>query len=229
MVIESEKNQRVIGRCAWAAAWAGLVVGQLHALARHRTEDGRSDLELPLTRIWAEPAADALSPLLTWGSPDAVYLTYGKLWLPLFVAFTLCAFVVRRRRQPVGFERWAWRAVLTGYVGACVGVAVEFWTQGTTINDALLGAAFVVVMPFMLLTLIGSTVLGVTLLRRGVRLPAVLLVLAVPGFVVLSEVTSLGNVVLPVLFGFGVFGRQLARGTEERLDARRAPAPSPAA
>ena len=33
------KHEREIGRFAWFAAWFGLVIGQLHALARHRTED----------------------------------------------------------------------------------------------------------------------------------------------------------------------------------------------
>lgn len=205
------QNERQIGRFAWFAAWFGLVIGQLHALARHRTEDGKSDLELPLTKVWAEPLGDLLSPLLDWGSADAVYLSYGKLWLPVFVAFTLCAFVVRRNRRPVGFEKWAWRVALTGYVGACVSAFAEFWLMWTEVNETLLNGVFIVLIPFMLLTMIGSTMLGITLLRRGVKLPAWLLVAAVPGFLLITEVTSMGNVVLPVAFAFGVWGRRIAR------------------
>ncbi len=111
-----DRESARIGRFAWVMAWVGLVVGQLHALSRFATVDGKEDLELPLTAAWAEPAADALSPLLRWADPDIVYVTYGKIWLPVFVAFTLCAFVVYRRRQPVGFEKWAWRAALAAYV-----------------------------------------------------------------------------------------------------------------
>ena len=205
------QNERQIGRFAWFAAWFGLVAGQLHALARHRTEDGRSDLDLPLTKAWAEPMGDLLSPLLDWGSPDAVYLTYGKIWFPVFVAFTLCAFVVRRNRRPGGFEKWAWRVALTGYVGACVCVFAEYWLMWTAMNDSLLTGVFVVTIPFMLLTMIGSTMLGIALLRRGVRLPAILLVAAIPGLIVIPEITSLGNVVLPLAFAFGIWGRRIAR------------------
>ena len=36
-----EGHERQIGQFAWVMAWVGLVVGQLHALARFRTADGR--------------------------------------------------------------------------------------------------------------------------------------------------------------------------------------------
>ena len=204
-------HDREIGRFAWVMAWVGLVIGQVHALARFRTEDGRSDLDLPLTGVWARPAGDLLSPLLTWADPDVVYLTYGKIWLPVFVAFTLCAFVVRRRRQPAGVEKWAWRVALTGYVLACLSAFGEFWTQWGAMNEDLLDTVFLFTIPALLLTMLGSTFLGIVLLRRGLRLPAVLLTAAVPGIVVIPEVTSLGCVVLPIAFAFGILGRRVAR------------------
>lgn len=214
-------HDREIGRLAWVMAWVGLVVGQLHALSRYRTADGREDLELPLTAAWAEPADRLLSPLLGWASPEVVYLTYGKAWLPVFVAFTLCAFVVRRRRQPTGVEKWAWRVALTGYVLACLSVAAEYWTQWGSLNDALLETVFLAVIPAMLLTMLGSSFLGVVLLfRRAPRLPAVLLALAVPAMVAIPMVTSLGNVVLPIVFAFGVLGRRIARADAGVVDAR---------
>ena len=124
-MFDSEQSQRRIGRFAWVMAWFGLVMGQFHAMARHQTADGKSDLDSGLVRAWSDPARDLFAPLLDWGSPDTVYLTYGKLWLPVFVAFTLCAFVVRRRRSPVGVEKWAWRLALIAYVGACCSVALR--------------------------------------------------------------------------------------------------------
>lgn len=203
-------RDRLVGRFAWAMAWFGLVAGQLHALARFATVDGREDLESGLVRAWAEPATDALSPLLTWASPDTVYLTYGKLWLPVFVGFTLAAFVAYRRRQPGGFEKGAWRVVLFAYAGACLGVAAEYWTQWGALDDDLLSAVFVALMPLILLTMVGSTVLGVVLLARGFRpaLPAVLLALAFPGAIAITMVTSMGNIVLPIAFAFGLLGRR---------------------
>ena len=93
----------------------------------------------------------------------------------MFVAFTLCAFVVYRRRQPQGFEKWAWRLALTGYVVACVGVFLDYWTQwtgnynGDGIEATLFTVAFAVTLPGLLLTLLGSTVLGITLLMKRFR------------------------------------------------------------
>jgi hypothetical protein len=55
------EHQRLVGRCAWVAAWVGLVVGQLHALSRFATTEGVEDLALPATAAWAVPAAEALS------------------------------------------------------------------------------------------------------------------------------------------------------------------------
>lgn len=205
-------HDRTIGRLAWASAWFGLVIGQLHALSRFRTEEGREDLQLPFTRAWAEPAGDLLSPLLTWADPDVVYTTYGKLWLPVFVAFTAMAMVARRHRAPRGFERGAWRVVLTAYVAACVCVTAEYWTQWGTEPNALLELVFLVLIPVMLVTMLGTTVLGATLLAKGYRprLAAVLLALALPGAFAITTFTSMGNVVLPIAFAFGIVGRRVA-------------------
>jgi len=208
-----EGRERRIGRFAWVMAWVGLVIGQLHALSRFRTEDGESDLDLAGTGWWAKPAMDVCEPLLDWASADTVYYTYGKLWLPVFVAFTLAAFVVHRRRAPEGKERWVWRVALAGYVGACVSVAAEYWTQWGAGSGALLDAVFVVSLPFVALAMVSSTVLGATLLTKGFRprLPAALLALTFPGAIFISEVTSMGNIVLPIAFAFGILGRRIAR------------------
>jgi hypothetical protein len=204
-------DARVIGRLAWVMAWVGLVVGQFHAMARHNTADGKQDLHVWTTRVWSDPAREFFKPLLDWANPDAVYLTYGKIWLPVFVAFTLCAFVVRRTRQPVGFEKWAWRLALTGYVLACVGVFCDYWTQWSTYN-AFFDIAFLLTLPGLLLTLLGSTVLGIALLRRGFvpRSSAWLLALTFPLAVGILTVTSMGSAALPVMFAFGIAGRRIA-------------------
>ena len=183
-----------------------------HQRPRCRWCISNSDLDSSLTRSWSDPARDLFQPLLDWADPDVVYVTWGKIWLPVFLAFTLCAFVVRRRRQPVGYEKWAWRIALTGYVGACASVAAEYWSQWTSVDQGVVDAVFVVTAPFLLLTMVGSTLLGIALLRRGMRpaLPAWLLTLAIPSLIVISEVTSLGNVALPVMFAFGILGRRIA-------------------
>ena len=57
--------KRVVGLSAWIVAWVGLVLAPIHALGRFATEAGKSDLDNPVVRAWAEPAARLLRPLLT--------------------------------------------------------------------------------------------------------------------------------------------------------------------
>jgi len=228
-MLESIERQSTIGRYAWVMAWFGLAAGQLHALARHNTQDGKNDLKLPLTRLWSDPARSALKPLLDWANPDAVYLTYGKIWLPVFLGFTLCAFVVRRRRRPAGFEKWAWRVALTGYVWACVGVFLDYWTQLDTYN-AFFGPAFLITLPGLLLTLIGSTMLGIAMLRNGLtpKLPAWLLTLVIPLAIGIAQVTSMGSFALPVMFAFGILGHRMTHeGIHTTVVDSTAPVSSP--
>jgi hypothetical protein len=78
----------------------------------------------------------------------------------------------------------------------------------------LFEVGWIVTVPALVLTLAGSTVLGVTLLvrRSAPRLPALLLALAIPLALLITQVTALGNAVLPVMFAFGITGRRLASG-----------------
>jgi hypothetical protein len=218
-MLESVEAQRWIGRFAWFMAWVGLVVGQLHALSRFATADGIEDLELPLTAAWAEPAADLLQPVLGWADPDIVYVTYGKIWFPVFLAFTLCALVVYRRRQPARVEKWAWRFAITAYALASVSVFLEYWTQwtgeynGDGIEGTLFTLAWLMTVPSLLMVLLSSTILGVTLLVKRFRPipPAVLLALLIPLAFAIMQVTSMGSAALPVMFAFGLLGRRIAR------------------
>jgi hypothetical protein len=204
-MLETFTAQRRVGRFAWAMAWIATIGGELHALARHATEDGKGDLELPLTRAWSVPATDLLGSLLNWADPDTVYLTYGKIWLPVFVSFTLAAFVVFRRRRPTGFEKWAWHLTLTGYVILTVAVFGDYYTPW-------IAQAFLVTVTALLLSLAGSTVLGVALLRSHFR-PRVtpwLLVLWLPLLVGITQITSLGNAVLPAIWAWVIAIRRPA-------------------
>ena len=211
-MFDSIDVQRRIGRFAWAMAWFGLVAGQFHAMARHNTVDGHSDLDYPMTAFWSDPGRELFAPLLEWGTADQVYLTYGKLWFPVFLAFTLCAFAVRSRRSPVGLEKWGWRIALTGYVWATASVFADYWLQwGSHANDTLLDIAFIAGIPGLLIMLVGSTVLGIALLRRGFRprISAWLLTLVIPFMFAIEQVTSMGSIALPVMFAFGIMGRRL--------------------
>lgn len=207
-----------IGRAAVAAALVGTVLAPIHALSRFATEAGKEDLDSSVVRAWAEPARDVLAPLLDWASADTVYTTYGKLYTPLLLAALLCAFAVRRRRTPTGGETWGWRLMLVGVTGALIGVTGSYWTP-------LLDEFFVVTVPFLLIALVGSTVLGIVLLRRRFRPrgTAVLLALWFPLFVLLSAVVAMGAGLLPLLWAFALGGWSLAtmpQQVDDRVVAR---------
>lgn len=226
-----EGHERQIGRFAWAMAWVGLVVGQLHALARFRTADGLGDIDpdnYPLTAAWAVAADDFLSPLLDWGNADLVYVHYGKIWFPVFLAFTLCAVVVYRRRRAAGFEKWVWLGNIALFATVSLGVFLTYCTQwtGNYEGGGIEAALFTVGSWFDFLGLglmmIFASVLGVTLLVKRFRpvLPAVLLALMFPAAIGISQVTSLGSAALPVMFAFGILGRRIARADADVVAAR---------
>jgi uncharacterized membrane protein YhaH (DUF805 family) len=206
------QTRRRIGASAWATAWFGLVLGQLHALSRHQTVDGREDLELAATRFWSDPAREVLRPLLDWADPDTVYLTYGKLWIPVFACLTACAYVCLRDRAPRGFERVAWWAALTTYVAATLSVIAYYGLQWNGFN-AVEGPAEILMFTSLPLLVLTSTVLGITLLvkRFRPRAAAWLLALVIPLMIGITEVTSLGSGILPVAFAFALLGRRMAR------------------
>ncbi len=217
-----EGHERQIGRFAWVMAWVGLMVGQLHALARFRTADGLEDIDpdnYPLTAAWAVPADDLFSPQVGWADPDIVYLTYGKVWVPVFVAFTLAAVVVYRRRRPRGIEKWVWLPNLALFAVLTLGIVLTYGVQfrDNFEGDGIMAAVFTVgtYIDFLGLglMLITSTGLGLTLLLKRFRpvLPAVLLMASIPVAIVVMEVTSLGSVSLPVAFAFGILGRRIAK------------------
>jgi hypothetical protein len=55
----------------------GILLSPLYSLAYFATDEVASSEE----PSWADPARDLLDPLITFASADAVYLTYGKLFL----------------------------------------------------------------------------------------------------------------------------------------------------
>ena len=191
----STTTARRLSRFTWGMAVFATVAGQLHALSRINSHPG--DLEEGLTRAWAVPAMDAVRPLLDWGDPEFVYWTYGKIWLPIFLTLFAAAWVVYRRRGPVGAERWAWRILLAAYAAATVGVTGDYFTPWTD-------AFFVVGLVPMLVIGFGGPWLGVLLLRHGFR-PRVtpwVLILFIPGFLAITSITSMGSVVLPTLWAW---------------------------
>lgn len=209
-MIISPKAGRIIGRIAWISAYIATVVGVLHALARHATAAGQSDLESPLTSAWAVPAAKALGPLLNWSDPETVYLSYGKLWAPIVIAFTLCALVAYSKRCPSGLENGAWRSMLAGYVLTSIAV-LGYYTPWLDVFFVFL------MVPGLLLTLVASSGVGILLLRRHFRptSTAWLLTLSFPLLFLIPQFTSLGNVLLPLVWAWAIAGRRINRESSE--------------
>ena len=226
-MFDTADQQLRITRWAWLTSLATLVIGQLHALARHRTEDGKSDLDLVATAWWAEPAGRALDPLLDWAGPDTVYLSYGKWWTVALGVMVAAAVMVMRARQPHGAEKWGWRLFTVGYGLLTVGVTAYYWGQWTSYN-VLEDIGLLAQLPAALVGAIGATTLGITLLRRGARpkLAAVLLLLNIPFLFAISAVTSLGNTDIPTMFAIALLAREAA-APRETVVSRQAAAATP--
>lgn len=211
----SERHARLVGLYAAAAAVASMLVTPLLALAYFATEDGASELEVGSVSAWAEPARDALDGLLTFASADGVYYTYLKLLILIAPAMFLCALAVRSRRPQTQTrpEIWGWRIALAGYAALAAGVILAPpWSVALNIVFLAL------IVPGLLLGTIGSTVLGIALLRSSFRprLTAWLLALAVPPWLVASMVLGHNSPgLVPLFLAWGVAGLQIWRHEEQ--------------
>ncbi|WP_353828685.1 hypothetical protein [Agromyces sp. SYSU T0242] len=200
----SAGRARAIAVIAWVMAALGTVAGQLHALARVAAHP--EDLESPLVAAWAPPAIAALRPILDWSDPTFVYWTYGKIWLPVCVAFLAAAVLAYRARGPVGGERALWRVQLGAYGLLAIALAGDYYTPWTDVFFLVGLAAFLVVG-------VGGVPLGILLLRRGFRprTTAWLLIVMVPWFLLITEVTSMGSAMLPLMWGWALAAESVAR------------------
>jgi hypothetical protein len=196
------------GLALWIASLLALAFVPLYALSRFATDVGARDLEIPTIRAWAEPAGALLSPLLTWADPDVVYQTLGKTWVFLLAPMLLVAFAAYRRRQPGGGERWAWWTALLGYGLLTCSTVGDFWTPWTTASFMLL------TIPGFLVSLLGSTLLGIFLVRRGFhpRGTAWMLALAIPGFVAGTFTIAFAGGLLFLMWAWAIAGRSMSHG-----------------
>jgi hypothetical protein len=202
----SDRTTRLIGLYATIAAAAAVVFAPLLGLSYFAIDEGAEELETGTVSAWAEPARDLAGSLVTFASADRVYATYTQVFALLFPAVLLCAWVTRRRRgkSHARLERWGWRIALPGYALFGIGLtAVAIMLIGASASSPILDLAF---MPFMLpgifLSTIGSTVLGIGLLRSGYepRVTAWLLSLALPLWIAGSFVLGHNSIGLVPLF-----------------------------
>lgn len=230
----SDRSIRLAGLYAAIAAVAAVVLSPLLALSYFSIGEGADELETGTVRAWADPTRDLLGGLLTWASPERVYATYVQAFAILFPAVFLCARAVRARRSPASRdERWGWRIALVGYGLATVGLVAAFFlliagsVAGTPLNIAFL----TLLLPGMFISAIGSTILGIALLRSRSRYtPKItpwLLTLTFPSMLAIPTLlghNSLG--MLPLMIAWGATGWQLRRSSDHAPAGERAIAPA---
>ncbi len=208
------------GLYAAIAAVAAVILSPLLALSYFATGEGAEELQSRTVAAWADPARDLVGGLLTWAAPERVYATYVQAFALLFPAVLLCALSVRARRpRGTRTERVGWRIALAGYSIATAGLlGASLALIAGSIADNVLNIVFLsLLLPGMFLSAIGSTVLGIALLRARYtpRLTPWLLTLAFPSMVVVPTVlghNSLG--VVPLMVAWGVTGVQLWRAVD---------------
>ncbi|MBA3383473.1 MAG: hypothetical protein H0T20_02325 [Actinobacteria bacterium] len=211
---------RYAGLYAAIAALAAVLISPLLAMSYFATSDGAEQLENGSVSAWADPGRDLVGGLLDWASADRVYSTYLQAFALLFPAVFLCARAVRARRpgDVRGSEQWGWRIALVGYGLTSLGLVAAFFVlfSGDAASVALNVVFLGLLVPGMLISVIGSTVLGIALLRSrfSPKLTAWLLTLSLPSMLVIPSVlghNSLG--LLPMIVAWGAAGFQLWRGT----------------
>jgi hypothetical protein len=218
----SDRATRLAGLYAAIAAAASVLLSPLLALSYFEIPDGAEQLRSSTVRAWAGPARDLISGLITWAPPERVYATYVQAFALIFPAVFLCALAVRARRPAAGRnERWGWRIALAGYGWAALGLLamLPLLISAPGGDTPAVNLVFLtLLLPGMFISAIGSTVLGIALLRSHYtpRLTPWLLTLAFPSMLIIPTVlghNSLGMV--PLIVAWGVSGIQLWRAHDQ--------------
>lgn len=168
-------------RASWAgltaviAALVGIIVSPFHALSYFATPDGEAGL-IP----WAAVGRDLLGPALDWSDADTVYRTYGKVFVVVAVGFVAGLYGLRAVRKGFasGIEMWGARVAAIGYPLLVLGALGEYWGPEDWLDPSFMFLSA----PGLLLSLVGSTLLGIGMIRRkfSSRLGAWLLALSIP-------------------------------------------------
>lgn len=204
----------VVARVSLAAALLGSIVAPIVAVSYLHTPEGIESLDQPSVAFWAKPATDLLAPLLDGAGADRVYLVGTQLMGAIWLATLAAAIATARRRSPVGLERAWWSIALVGYVWFAVGL-VGFGVLAGLLSPAHPAADSVfmaAMLPGLLTSLIGSSLLGVALVRARypVRGASWLLALAVPLWLFANLVVGHNSIgLLPLLWAWALASRSV--------------------
>jgi hypothetical protein len=197
---------RLAGLAAMIGGALGVLVSPLYSLAYFASSDGAAETQPAATQAWAEPARDLLEPLLTFASADVVRITYGKLWLLVWIGMLvgLVGLHARHARHGGRLERLGFRASFAGLLLMVIG-AIGFWLE-----FALDFAAFLL-FPGLLIVALAFPIFGLGTWRAGLapRTGALLLVVGGPGVLVISEVATLGGGLVLAYLAWVVLGHAL--------------------
>lgn len=204
----------VVARVSLAAALLGSFVAPIVAVSYLHTPEGIESLDQPSVAFWAKPATDLLAPLLDGAGADRVYLVGTQLMGAIWLATLAAAIATARRRSPVGLERAWWSIALIGYVWFAVGlvgfgVLADLLSPAHPAADSVFMAAM---LPGLLTSLIGSSLLGVALVRARypVRGASWLLALAVPLWLFANLVVGHNSIgLLPLLWAWALASRSV--------------------
>ncbi len=208
----------LVGFYAVVAAAVALIGAPLLALSYFAIGDGKKELDTGTVSAWADPARRLAGGLLTFASPDRVYATYIQVFAVLLPSVLLCALAARSLRPQTTTrpERWGWRLALTGYFLLALGIAVaSILLVGAAPSGTVVNIPFVAfVVPGLLLSTVGSTTLGIALIRAhyAPRSTAWLLALAFPLWFVGSFVLGHNSIgLLPLFIAWATTGRRFQR------------------
>lgn len=217
-MLATARHRSTIGLYAIVAAATGVLIEPLLAVAYFDTAGGAEQLDVPTVAAWAVPARELFGSLVTWASADVVYNTYSLILALMFPAVLATALATRAQRPqpPKRPERIGWRVALSGYglFGSGVLLVAILLLSGGP--DPLVEAGFMALMiPGMLLSMIGSTILGIVFLRTGhrPRLTAWLLASSLPLLIVGSAVIGHnGFGILPLMIAWAATGARWRAG-----------------
>lgn len=177
------------GLAAMLGGIAGILYFPFHAVAYFATEDGAASADPAWVAAWSEAFRSIFEPLFTFASPDAVYMTYGKIVAFVILGFLAGIVALHARQAAYGgrLERWGFRIAFVSTFLLFLGSIGEYWV------GALEFSFFAFSVPGFLLSMVGYPLFGIGTLKAKVapRLGGWLLALgAFPGIILMSILTG---------------------------------------
>ena len=142
-----------------------------------------------------------------WANSLHQYPAALRDWCPRSnsVACFAAAYLVYRRRRPAGAERRLWQVTLAAYAVMTLSVVGDYFTLW-------MDQMFILGIGAMLIIGFGGIALGIMMLRNGFRprITPILLMIFIPFMFAVTEVTSLGSALLPLMWGWAVAAHAVA-------------------